>query len=181
MLFIDLSLIGQRMLFSNQKILLIDICLKCIVLQVVTYYIQTDSVESQNVSTSGPDMNRLSSTSSLPLGDDDLRNGIQSMKVQRARTPPIDAVAPYDKVKLRKVPERATPLFPKEEERHTFLEQIRAKSSNLKPTIKSRPIVIRGPMTNLRVAAILEKANVIRQVFGGSDDDEDDNDSWSDS
>ncbi|KAF5784850.1 hypothetical protein HanXRQr2_Chr10g0421701 [Helianthus annuus] len=50
-------------------------------------------------------MNRLSSTSSLPSGDDDLRNDIQSMKVQRARTPPIDAVAPYDKVKLRKVPE----------------------------------------------------------------------------
>ncbi|KAJ0733991.1 putative primary-amine oxidase [Helianthus annuus] len=97
MLFIDLSLIGQRMLFSNQKILLIDLCLKCIVLQVVTYYIQTDSVESQNILTSGPDMNRLSSTSSLPSGDDDLRNDVQSMKVQRARTPPIDAVAPMTK------------------------------------------------------------------------------------
>ncbi|KAL9992582.1 putative SCAR/WAVE family protein [Helianthus debilis subsp. tardiflorus] len=139
-----------------------------------------DSVESQNVSTSGPDITRLSSTSSLPSGDDELRNDIQSMKVQRACTPPIDAVAPYDKVKLRKVPERATPLFPKEEERDTFLEQIRAKSSNLKPAIKSRPVVIPGPMTNLRVAAILEKANAIRQAFAGSDD-EDDNDSWSDS
>ncbi|XP_022010281.1 protein SCAR2 isoform X1 [Helianthus annuus] len=140
-----------------------------------------DSVESRNVSTSGPDITRLSSTSSLPSGDDELRNDKQSMKVQRARTPPIDAVAPYGKVKLRKVPERATPLFPKEEERDTFLEQIRAKSSNLKPAVKSRPVVIPGPTTNLRVAAILEKANAIRQAFAGSDDDEDDNDSWSDS
>ncbi|KAJ0691525.1 putative SCAR/WAVE family protein [Helianthus annuus] len=140
-----------------------------------------EQMVSQNVSTSGPDIPRLSSTSSLPSGDDELRNDIQSMKVQRARTPPIDAVAPYDKVKLRKVPERATPLFPKEEERDTFLEQIRAKSSNLKPAVKSRPVVIPGPTTNLRVAAILEKANAIRQAFAGSDDDEDDNDSWSDS
>ncbi|MFS8014011.1 putative SCAR/WAVE family protein [Helianthus anomalus] len=59
-----------------------------------------DGVESRNVSTSGPEITRLSSTSSLPSGDDELRNDVQSMKVQRARTPPIDAVAPYDKVKI---------------------------------------------------------------------------------
>lgn len=68
---------------------------------------------------------------------------------------------------------------------------------------------MQGPKTNLRVAAILEKANAIRQVylstslrptracffliemeliwnllkqaFAGSDDEDDDSDSWSDS
>ncbi|KAI7727951.1 hypothetical protein M8C21_028298 [Ambrosia artemisiifolia] len=53
------------------------------------------------------------------------------------------------------------------------------QSFNLKPAVPTRPI-IQGPTTNLRVAAILEKANAIRQAFAGSDDDEDD-DSWSDS
>lgn len=37
------------------------------------------------------------------------------------------------------------------------------QSFNLKPAVVSRPS-IQGPKTNLRVAAILEKANAIRQV-----------------
>ncbi|KAL8262301.1 hypothetical protein R6Q59_026350 [Mikania micrantha] len=136
--------------------------------------------ESQNGSVSEPEIIRLPSTASLPSGDNEMRNGIRPMKIQRPRTPLIDAVAAHDKNQLRKVAERATPLFPKEEEKDTFLQQIRAKSFNLKPAVASRPI-IQGPTTNLRVAAILEKANAIRQAFAGSDDDEDDNDSWSDS
>nr|XP_043635685.1 protein SCAR2-like [Erigeron canadensis] len=135
------------------------------------------------VSTSGRDIIRPSSTSSLPPlppGDDKMPNGIRPMKVQRPRTPLIDAVAAHDKSKLRKVSERAMPPVPKEEERDTLLEQIRMKSFNLKPAVQTRPS-IQGPSTNLRVAAILEKANAIRQAFAGSDDDEDDNDSWSDS
>ncbi|XP_021968809.1 protein SCAR2-like [Helianthus annuus] len=70
---------------------------------------------------------RLPSTSSLPSGDGEMPNGIRPMKIQRPRTPLIDAVAAHDKNKLRKVTERAMPLFPKEEEKDTFLEQIRAK------------------------------------------------------
>ncbi|KAK1412445.1 hypothetical protein QVD17_33706 [Tagetes erecta] len=136
---------------------------------------------SQNDTVSEPEIIRLSSTSSLPSGDNEMPNGIRPMKIQRPRTPLIDAVATHDKNKLRKVTERAIPLFPKEEEKDTFLEQIRAKSFNLKPAAPSRPIIQHGPTTNLRVAAILEKANAIRQAFAGSDDDEDDNDSWSDS
>ncbi|KAJ0513017.1 putative SCAR/WAVE family protein [Helianthus annuus] len=135
--------------------------------------------ESRNDPISEPEIIRLPSTSSLPSGDGEMPNGIRPMKIQRPRTPLIDAVAAHDKNKLRKVTERATPLFPKEEEKDTFLEQIRAKSFNLKPAVPTRPI-IQGPTTNLRVAAILEKANAIRQAFAGSDDDEDD-DSWSDS
>lgn len=37
------------------------------------------------------------------------------------------------------------------------------QSFNLKPTVATRPS-IQGPQTNLRVAAILEKAKTIRQV-----------------
>lgn len=37
------------------------------------------------------------------------------------------------------------------------------QSFNLKPAVVTRPS-IQGPKTNLRVAAILEKANAIRQV-----------------
>ncbi|XP_076932069.1 uncharacterized protein LOC143597450 isoform X1 [Bidens hawaiensis] len=139
-----------------------------------------DSIKesSQKDSISERDIIRLPSTSSLPSGDGEMPNGIRPMKVQTARTPLIDAVAAHDKNKLRKVSERAVPLFPKEEEKDTFLEQIRAKSFNLKPAAPTRPI-IQGPTTNLRVAAILEKANAIRQAFAGSDDDEDGSDSWS--
>ncbi|KVH94896.1 hypothetical protein Ccrd_003044 [Cynara cardunculus var. scolymus] len=138
---------------------------------------------SQNVSTSGREICWPSTGSSLPPADDGRPNGIRPMKVQRSRTPLIDAVAAHDKSKLRKVSERAMPLIPKEEEKDTLLEQIRAKSFNLKPAVQTRPS-IQGPTTNLRVAAILEKANAIRQAFAGSDDDDDDedgDDGWSDS
>lgn len=38
------------------------------------------------------------------------------------------------------------------------------QSFNLRPAAVQRPPRIQGPKTNLRVAAILEKANAIRQV-----------------
>ncbi|XP_071716101.1 protein SCAR2-like [Rutidosis leptorrhynchoides] len=137
--------------------------------------------QSANVSTSGREIIRPSSTSSLPPINEEGPNGIRPMKILRPRTPLIDAVAAHDKSLLKKVSERAVPLFPKEEERDTLLELIRAKSVNLKPAVQTRPS-IQGPSTNLRVAAILEKANAIRQAFAGSDDDEDDDDDrWSDS
>ncbi|KAJ8898981.1 hypothetical protein K2173_008483 [Erythroxylum novogranatense] len=104
-------------------------------------------------------------------------------KLPRPRNPLIDAVAAHDKSKLRKVSERVRPqIGPKLEERNSLLEQIRAKSFNLKPATLARPSIqgIPGPKTNLRVAAILEKANSIRQALTGSDED-DDSDSWSDS
>ncbi|PWA86462.1 hypothetical protein CTI12_AA140520 [Artemisia annua] len=123
---------------------------------------------------------RPSSTSSLPLVDDERPNGIRPMKIQRPRTPLIDAVAAHDKSKLRKVSERAMPPIQKEEDRGTLLEQIRLKSFNLKPAVQTRPS-IQGPATNLKLAAILEKANAMRQRVAGSDDDSDNDDSWNDS
>ncbi|CAI0474812.1 unnamed protein product [Linum tenue] len=108
-------------------------------------------------------------------------------KLPRPRNPLIDAVAAVDKSKLRKAAERVQPQASSNaEERDSLLEQIRTKSFNLKPAAVSRPSMrpsmpgIHGPKTNLRVAAILEKANAIRQALAGSDEDDDD-DSWSDS
>ncbi|XP_022767841.1 protein SCAR2-like isoform X2 [Durio zibethinus] len=116
----------------------------------------------------------------LPVVEDGNPNGNRTLKLPRPRNPLIDAVAAHDKSKLRKVTERIRPpIIPKVEERDSLLEQIRTKSFNLKPAVVTRPSV-QGPKTNLRVAAILEKANAIRQALAGSDED-DDEDSWSDS
>ncbi|KAA0063735.1 protein SCAR2 isoform X2 [Cucumis melo var. makuwa] len=104
-----------------------------------------------------------------------------SSKLLRPRSPLIDAVAAHDKSKLRKVSDRILPeMGPKVDERDSLLAQIRTKSFSLKPAVVTRPS-IQGPKTNLRVAAILEKANAIRQAFAGSDDEDDNSDSWSDS
>ncbi|GMI96408.1 hypothetical protein HRI_003310100 [Hibiscus trionum] len=107
-------------------------------------------------------------------------SGNPPVKLPRPRNPLIDAVAAHGKSKLRKVTEQnRPPIIPKVDERDSFLEQIRTKSFNLKPAAVTRPRV-QGPKTNMRVAAILEKANAIRQALAGSDED-DDEDGWSDS
>ncbi|ERN13890.1 SCAR-like protein 2 isoform X1 [Amborella trichopoda] len=72
-------------------------------------------------------------------------------------------------------PPRSEPL----DERTMLLEQIRTKSFSLRRTTTARPNLSPGPTTNINVAAILEKANAIRQAFAGSDDGGDD-DNWSD-
>ncbi|XWS60023.1 hypothetical protein CRYUN_Cryun08bG0172600 [Craigia yunnanensis] len=116
----------------------------------------------------------------LPVVEDGNSNGNPTVKLPRPRNPLIDAVAAHDKSKLRKVTERVRPPTTlKVDERDSLLEQIRTKSFNLKPAVMTRPSV-QGPKTNLRVAAILEKANAIRQALAGSDED-DDEDGWSDS
>ncbi|ESW06610.1 hypothetical protein PHAVU_010G061900 [Phaseolus vulgaris] len=106
-------------------------------------------------------------------------NGKPKSKLLRPRNPLIDAVAAHDKSKLRRVTERVMPqIAPKVDERDSLLEQIRTKSFNLKPAVTTRPS-IQGPKTNLKLAAILEKANAIRQALAGSDEDDDAD--WSDS
>ncbi|RZC55788.1 hypothetical protein C5167_014645 [Papaver somniferum] len=113
----------------------------------------------------------------------DFEDGIRRTKIPRGPRPPdalIEAVASHDKSRLRKVTERAlSQLQPKEDERNSLLEQIRNRSFSLKPAAVTRPSV-QGPRTNLKLVAILEKANAIRQALAGSDDD-DDEDGWSDS
>ncbi|XP_073151135.1 protein SCAR2-like [Henckelia pumila] len=118
-----------------------------------------------------------SQNESTSLAGDDVSHGGQTVKLPRPRNPLIDAVTAVDKSKLRKVTERVRPEIQKVDERDSILEQIRTKSFNLKPALASRPS-IRAPKTNLNVAAILEKANAIRQALVDSDEDED---NWSDS
>ncbi|CAN6443756.1 unnamed protein product [Victoria cruziana] len=65
--------------------------------------------------------------------------------------------------------------------RDMLLEQIRTKSFSLRRTVTTRPsLFMPRPTTNINVAAILEKANKIRQAFAGSDDESDDDGNWSD-
>uniref|UniRef100_A0A2P2LVP9 Protein SCAR n=2 Tax=Rhizophora mucronata TaxID=61149 RepID=A0A2P2LVP9_RHIMU len=121
----------------------------------------------------------LPNTLALPLSYEVRKTN--GNKLPRPRNPLIDAVAAHDKSKLRKVTERVQhQIEPKEDEKDSLLEQIRTKSFNLKPATVTRPTIHsrQGPQTNLKVAAILEKANAIRQALAGSEDD--DSDSWSD-
>ncbi|XP_050912499.1 protein SCAR2 isoform X13 [Lathyrus oleraceus] len=108
--------------------------------------------------------------------DDQIPNG-KSKKLPPPQNHLFDVVAALDKSRLRKVTDRVRPpIAPKVDERDSLLEQIRTKSFNLRPAVVTRPN-IQGPKTNLRVAAILEKANSIRQALAGSDEDDD---AWSD-
>uniref|UniRef100_A0A7N0ZSG8 Protein SCAR n=1 Tax=Kalanchoe fedtschenkoi TaxID=63787 RepID=A0A7N0ZSG8_KALFE len=101
-------------------------------------------------------------------------------KPPRPRNPLIESVEALDRSKLKKVTPKNRAETPKVDERGSLLEQIRAKSFNLKPAPAhvAKP-VIRAPTMNLKVAAILEKANKIRRATAGSDEDEDEDD-WSD-
>ncbi|KQK12485.1 SCAR-like protein 1 [Brachypodium distachyon] len=96
------------------------------------------------------------------------------------RNPLVDAVAAHDRSTMRKVAELA-PAADKTnpDGRNLWLEQIRNKTFDLKPVGSSKPTSMRAPARNLKVAAIIEKANAIRQAVGSDDEDEDD-DNWSD-
>ncbi|XVE51461.1 hypothetical protein DITRI_Ditri02bG0042700 [Diplodiscus trichospermus] len=66
------------------------------------------------------------------------------------------------------------------DEKEDFLLQIRTKSRNLRPTVTARTTVNSAPTTNVKVNAILQKANAIRHVVGSDDGEDDDDDNWSD-
>ncbi|CAD5166698.1 unnamed protein product [Musa acuminata subsp. malaccensis] len=97
--------------------------------------------------------------------------------ISRPNDPLIEAIASHDKSKLRKAPQLIHSL-PKSDEKGSFLEQIRNKSFNLKPMVAPTVKFKGGPPTDVKVIAILEKANAIRQACAGSDDDDDEEDSW---
>ncbi|KAK1302274.1 SCAR-like protein 2 [Acorus calamus] len=65
------------------------------------------------------------------------------------------------------------------DETDDFLHQIRTKSFSLRRTVTSRPSFAPAPTANVKVAAILEKANAIRQACVGSDEGGD-TENWSD-
>ncbi|XP_042066925.1 protein SCAR2-like isoform X1 [Salvia splendens] len=114
-----------------------------------------------------------------PAVEDGVAKGYRTIKLPRTCNPIIGSAAALDKSRLRKVTEHVGPQKQKQEGRDALLDQIRAKSFNLKPAATTKPSSIPGPNTNLKVAAILEKANAIRQALAGSDEDDEDN--WSDS
>ncbi|MCO5595560.1 hypothetical protein L7F22_049605 [Adiantum nelumboides] len=92
----------------------------------------------------------------------------------------IAAIASHDKSTLRKVPEWSQSSRTScTDDREVLLQQIRTGSFSLRRTKVEKQETPR-PRTNINVAAILEKANAIRQAFAGSDD-EDEDDDWSDS
>ncbi|XP_042477998.1 SCAR-like protein 2 isoform X2 [Macadamia integrifolia] len=64
------------------------------------------------------------------------------------------------------------------DEREDIMYQIRTKQFNLKRTMPTRQSLTPDAPTNVKVAAILEKANAIRQACVGSDEGVDEN--WSD-
>ncbi|KAJ1297548.1 hypothetical protein BS78_01G384800 [Paspalum vaginatum] len=88
---------------------------------------------------------------------------------------PMLPVTSHDRRMLRKAPTLVEPSSKLSDEKNTLLEQIKNKSSNLKPVLAKRPNVMGGPKTNLQVVAILERAHAIRQAVA----DDDDEDSWS--
>ncbi|KAL1206800.1 Protein SCAR4 [Cardamine amara subsp. amara] len=105
----------------------------------------------------------------------------QNEKVGKLPRDKDSLVIGIDRSMLRKVSERnRTQVGARVDENNSLLEIIRSKSFNLRPAEASvRPnLQVAVPKTNLKVAAILEKANTLRQAMAGSDDDHD-SDSWS--
>lgn len=105
-------------------------------------------------------------------------------KLLRPQVPLIQAVAAHDKskmdIQLKTSVARVRPeVVQRINLRDVVLEQIRNKSFNLRPAApKARPSFTGPRSTNLKVAAILEKVNAIRQAVGSDDDDDS---CWSDS
>ncbi|MQM20419.1 hypothetical protein Taro_053437 [Colocasia esculenta] len=89
-------------------------------------------------------------------------------------TPPIKSTKLSGDTELKQAPKVG-----EHDEREDLLHQIRNKTFNLRPTVTSRPSLVPRSTTNVKVAAILEKANAIRQAFASSDEGGDD-ETWSD-
>ncbi|CAN6855969.1 unnamed protein product [Brassica oleracea] len=101
-------------------------------------------------------------------------------KVEKLPRDKESLVLGIDRSMLRKVSERnRTQLGARVDENDSLLEIIRSKSFNLRPADASvrHNFQVAAPITNLKVAAILEKANSLRHAMAGSDDDHD-SDSW---
>ncbi|XP_023636160.1 protein SCAR4 [Capsella rubella] len=102
----------------------------------------------------------------------------ENQKAKKPKRENDSLVIGIDRSMLRKVSEQKRTQ--QADENDSLLQIIRSKSFNLRPADASvRPnFQVAVPKTNLKVAAILEKANTLRQAMAGSDD-EHDSDSWS--
>ncbi|KAF7075676.1 hypothetical protein CFC21_080434 [Triticum aestivum] len=122
-----------------------------------------------------------------PLVDAVAAHDRSTMRKVSELAPPTDKPNTDDKnMWLEQIRKKVGELAPTADKPNTndknlWLEQIRNKTFDLKPVGSAIPTSMRAPARassgNLRVAAIIEKANAIRQAVG-SDDEDDDN--WSD-
>lgn len=88
-----------------------------------------------------------------------------------------EASTSYDMNRLKRRSKWAlTSSTASSDDREVLLHQIRTRSFSLRTASGEKRVVPR-PVTNINVAAILEKASAIRQAFAGSDDDDEE---WSD-
>ncbi|XP_051181703.1 uncharacterized protein [Lolium perenne] len=132
-----------------------------------------------------PDLSAQQEDGGHGSSDDKAREFSSALEQELAKLPsdpvpeppkyPLLQVISHDRSMLRKAPTLVQPSRKLSDEKNTMLEQIKNKSINLKPVVAKRPNVMGGPRTNLQVAAILERANAIRQAVA----DDDDEDSWS--
>ncbi|XP_078160287.1 uncharacterized protein LOC144555746 [Carex rostrata] len=117
----------------------------------------------------------------LSTGDDKLEREMKEEPRKKAPSVPIPPKYPlfqvtsHDSSMLKKAPTLIQPasrlITP------SMLEEIKNKSCSLKPVMVRKPnFMAPYNRTNLKVAAMLEKANAIRQAVGSDDSD---NDSWS--
>lgn len=116
-----------------------------------------------------------------PPETEDKKSYEQNEKIEKLPRDKESLVMGIDRSMLRKVSERnRKQLGARVEENDSLLEIIRSKSFNLRPADASvrHNFQVAAPITNLKVAAILEKANSLRHAMAGSDDDHD-SDSWS--
>eukprot|EP00249_Psilotum_nudum_P022838 c28655_g1_i1 orf=1070-4681(+) len=89
----------------------------------------------------------------------------------------IEAITAQNRGLLKVTDRNRSPRVKPLDDRETLLQQIRTQSFSLRHTVVEKHEIPR-PVSNINVAAILEKANAIRQAFAGSDEDSDDD--WSD-
>ncbi|XP_049937044.1 protein SCAR3-like isoform X2 [Nymphaea colorata] len=94
---------------------------------------------------------------------------------------PKESIASHDIIIRKPKTLNRSPQIQQQSGRELLLEQIRTKSFSLRRTVTTRSsLFVPRPATNINVAAILEKANAIRQAFAGSDNESDDDANWSD-
>ncbi|KAH9568973.1 hypothetical protein CY35_03G107500 [Sphagnum magellanicum] len=106
--------------------------------------------------------------------------GYALRKASETRSPLAAAIASPEN-KLTKVSFREPVIrpCPRPSKQQIILEQIRTKSFNLRHTEKQKEPAVQS-VTNSSVAAILEKANAIKQALARHDEEYDKEDDWSD-
>ncbi|KAM7255216.1 hypothetical protein ACFE04_020457 [Oxalis oulophora] len=142
----------------------------------VSKFLSDDVEQKQNVESE--DLNQRLARS-LPPGNPNTYTD-QKMQPNEEIVNVKPEIKQQDKLKLnREIESEVAESGKGFDEKDDFLQQIRTKSFNLRPTFTVRPpAASSNPATNVKITAILEKANAIRQAVAS--DDSEDVDNWSD-